>query len=188
VSLVQRLRSGLAFAFGELLADIGRWLMLGILIAGLLAWMLPDDFFARYLGGEFSSLLIMLAVGVPLYICASASTPVAAAMVLKGLSPGAALVFLLAGPATNAATITVVTRFWGRRATVVYIAAIAGCSLLFGWLLNRFYAWSGLDITRWVAQARHEEPTVWTLASALLLLGLIGWQNVKAMTGNGDRR
>lgn len=182
------MRSGLAFAFGELLADIGRWLLLGILIAGLLSWVLPDDFFARYLGSEFFSLLIMLGVGIPLYICASASTPVAAAMVLKGLSPGAALVFLLAGPATNAATITVVTRFWGRRAAVVYIAAIAGCSLLFGWLLNRFYAWSGLDITRWVAQARQEEPTFWTLASALVLLGLIGWQNVKAMSAKSSGR
>lgn len=178
---MHRLRSGLSFAFGELLADIGRWLLLGILVAGVLAWALPDDFFARYLGGEFSSLLIMLAVGIPLYICASASTPVAAAMVLKGLSPGAALVFLLAGPATNAATITVVTRFWGRRATIVYLAAIAGCSLLFGWLLNRFYVWSGLDITRWVAQSRHEEPSVWALASAFVLLALIGWQNVKAV-------
>ena len=181
--LGRRLRNGLAYAFGELLGDIGRWLLLGILVAGVLAWWLPDDFFARQLGGEFSSLLIMLVVGIPLYICASASTPVAAAMVLKGLSPGAALVFLLAGPATNAATITVVTRFWGRRATVAYLAAIAGCSLLFGWLLNRFYAWSSLDITRWVMDFRHEEASLPAVAAALLLLGLIGWQNLRGWRG-----
>ncbi len=125
----------------------------------------------------------MLLVGIPLYICASASTPVAAAMVLKGLSPGAALVFLLAGPATNAATITVVSRFWGRRVTVVYLAAIAFCSLLLGWLLNRFYAWSGLDIGRWVSHFQHEEPTAWTVSAALLLLGLILWQNLKGIWG-----
>jgi uncharacterized protein len=179
--LGRRLKDGLAYAFGELLADIGRWLLLGILVAGVLAWWLPDDFFARYLGGEFSSLLIMLVVGIPLYICASASTPVAAAMVLKGLSPGAALVFLLAGPATNAATITVITRFWGRRTTVVYLAAIAGCSLLLGWLLNRFYAWSGIDINRWVTDFQHDDPSIWTVASAVVLLALIVWQNLKGL-------
>lgn len=177
--LGRRLRDGLTYAFGELLGDIGRWLLLGILIAGVLAWWLPDDFFVRHMGSEFSSLLIMLVVGIPLYICASASTPVAAAMVLKGLSPGAALVFLLAGPATNAATITVVTRFWGRRATVVYLAAIAGCSLLFGWLLNRFYAWTGLDISRWMTHFQHEEASLPAIAAALLLLGLIVWQNLR---------
>jgi hypothetical protein len=176
---VNRLRDGLAYAFGELLADIGRWLLLGILVAGVLAWALPDDFFARQLGGEFSSLLLMLVIGIPLYICASASTPVAAAMVLKGLSPGAALVFLLAGPATNAATVTVVTRFWGRRVTAVYLVAIAGCSLLLGWLLNRFYAWSGLDISHWVTHSRHEEASLPAVTAALLLLGLIVGQNLR---------
>ncbi|HEY7745689.1 MAG TPA: SO_0444 family Cu/Zn efflux transporter [Desulfuromonadales bacterium] len=181
--LGQRLRNGISYAFGELLADIGRWLLLGILVAGVLAWWLPDDFFVRHLGGEFSSLLIMLVVGIPLYICASASTPVAAAMVLKGLSPGAALVFLLAGPATNAATITVVTRFWGRRDTVVYLAAIAGCSLFFGWLLNRFYAWSGIDISRWVTHFQHEDPSIWTVSAAVVLLGLIIRQNLKEISG-----
>jgi uncharacterized membrane protein YraQ (UPF0718 family) len=74
----------------------------------------PDDFFLRYMGSEALSLLIMLGVGIPIYICASASTPVAAALVLNGLSPGAALVFLLAGPATNAATLTVVARYFGK--------------------------------------------------------------------------
>jgi len=181
--LGRRLREGLSYAFGELLADIGRWLLLGILVAGMLAWWLPDDFFARHLGGEFSSLLIMLVAGIPLYICASASTPVAAAMVLKGLSPGAALVFLLAGPATNAATLSVVGRFWGRRVTGIYLVSIAGCSLLFGWLLNRFYAWSGIDISRWVTHFQHEVPSVWTVTAAIVLLGLIGWQNLKGMLG-----
>ena len=83
--LLRRLRDGQAFAFGELLGDIGKWLLIGIVVAGVISFLVPDDFMTRYLGSEFISLLIMLAVGIPLYICASASTPIAAVLILKGL-------------------------------------------------------------------------------------------------------
>ncbi len=170
--LGQRLRNGLSYAFGDLLGDIGRWLLLGIGIAGIIAYFVPETFFTRYFENEMLSLLIMLVVGIPLYICASASTPVAAALVLKGLSPGAALVFLLAGPATNAATITVVTRYFGKAATAVYLGSIAFCSLALGWLTNRFYVWSGLDITRWVSEIGDaaDSPLMIVFAVVLLLL------------------
>jgi len=163
----------MAYAFGELLCDIGAWLLLGIAVAGVITYLIPDDFFTRYLGGEFSSLLIMLVVGIPLYICASASTPVAAAMVLKGLSPGAALVFLLAGPATNAATLAVVGRFWGRRATLLYLCSIAGCSLVLGWLVNRLYAWARIDILQWVHYDAEAAASPLAILSALLVILLM---------------
>jgi uncharacterized membrane protein YraQ (UPF0718 family) len=99
-------------------------MLLGVLIAGLVATFISDDFFTLLFEHQAASLFLMLLVGIPLYMCASASTPIAAALVLKGLSPGAALVFLLAGPATNAATLTVVARFWGRQATAVYWRSI----------------------------------------------------------------
>lgn len=172
-SLVSRVKDGLAYAFGELLKDIGSWLMLGVMVAGLVATLVPDGLFATAFANEALSLLLMLLVGIPLYICASASTPIAAALVLKGLSPGAALVFLLAGPATNAATLTVVARFWGRRATLVYLASIAGCSLVLGWLVNRFYAWAGIDISRWVHPSSADALSGWGVLSAIVLLGLI---------------
>ncbi len=170
---MQRFLGGIRYAFGEMLKDIGGWLMLGIAVAGIIAWLLPDGFFVRYAGNEGLSLLIMLTAGIPLYICASASTPVAAALVLKGLSPGAALVFLLAGPATNAATIAIVSRFWGRKATAVYLAAIAVSSLFLGWLTNRIYAWSGLDISRWIADPGEETATGWEITAAVFLLLLL---------------
>jgi uncharacterized membrane protein YraQ (UPF0718 family) len=171
--LLRRLRDGQSFAFGALLGDIGKWLLIGIVIAGVISFLVPDDFMTRYLGSEFLSLLIMLIVGIPIYICASASTPIAAALILKGLSPGAALVFLLAGPATNAATLTVVYRYFGRAATAIYLASIAFCSLLFGYLLNRFYAFSGVDIVGWVAQGESVDSSPFALAAAILLLILI---------------
>lgn len=172
-SLGQRMLAGVRYAFGELLKDIGGWLLLGVLIAGLVATVVPDGFFALLFQYESVSLLVMLLVSIPLYMCASASTPVAAALVLKGLSPGAALVFLLAGPATNAATLTVVARFWGRRATMVYLATIAFCSLVLGWLVNIFYAWAGLDISQWVTSAEDHAVSLWHTLAAILLLVLI---------------
>lgn len=170
--MLQRVRAGLAYAFGDLLGDIGKWLLIGIAVAGVISYLVPDDFFIRYLSSEFTSLLIMLVVGIPLYICASASTPIAAALVLKGLSPGAALVFLLAGPATNAATLTVVGRYFGRAATAIYLTSIATCSLLLGYLVNRLYTSTGTDITGWVSKvgAAGESPVMVLSAVVLLLL------------------
>lgn len=169
-----------------MLEDIGKWLLLGIAVAGLITSFVPDDFFIRYLDDEMLSLLIMLGVGIPLYICASASTPVAAALVLKGLSPGAALVFLLAGPATNAATITVVVRYFGKVAALIYLVSIGVCSLLLGWLTNRLYGWLGLDITQWgsgVGEAAHSE-LMQGFAIVLLLLIL---RSVVARRISGSR-
>lgn len=173
--LGKRLRTGLTYALTDLLRDIGAWLLLGIVIAGLITTLVPVDFVERYLTGEFSSLLIMLGIGIPLYICASASTPIAAALVLKGLSPGAALVFLLAGPATNTATMTVVARHLGKAATAIYVAAIAFASLSLGWLVNRLYAWLEIDISRWAGHVENATDSELHLASTLILLGLLAF-------------
>ncbi len=179
-NLRQKLGAGLKFAFGDLLGDIGKWLLIGILISGIISFFVPETFFLRYLSGEYTSLLAMLLIGIPIYICASASTPIAAALVLKGLSPGAALVFLLAGPATNAATLTVIGRFWGKKVTAIYLAAIAGCSLLAGWLLNRIYFWTGASISDWVAKgAEHTDSPLaifWTLLLLFLIIRSL-WKN-----------
>jgi len=171
--LGRKIKDGLTYAFSDLLKDIGGWLMLGIAIAGIISFFVPVGFIEQSLGGEFSSLLIMLVIGIPLYICASASTPIAAALVLKGLSPGAALVFLLAGPATNAATMTVVAKHLGKAATVVYTTSIAICSLAMGWAVNRIYAWADIDIMTWVKQAEHTTESLLYPASAILLLALL---------------
>ncbi|MDT8442503.1 MAG: SO_0444 family Cu/Zn efflux transporter [Desulfuromonadales bacterium] len=171
--LGKRLRSGLIYALTDLLRDIGGWLLLGIGIAGLITTLVPVDFVESYLTGEFSALLLMLVIGIPLYICASASTPIAAALVLKGLSPGAALVFLLAGPATNTATMTVVARHLGKAATAIYVAAIAFASLGLGWLVNRLYAWLEIDISRWADHAESATDSELHLISTLILLALL---------------
>ena len=89
------------YAFGELLSDIVKPFTIGILIAGIITFFFPDDLTVWANNHQFLSMLVMLAAGIPMYVCATSSTPIAAALILQGLNPGAALVFLLAGPATN---------------------------------------------------------------------------------------
>ncbi|MFA5336661.1 MAG: permease [Candidatus Omnitrophota bacterium] len=127
------------YAFVDLLGDIALWLALGIGIGGVISYFVPVSFIENYLGKNFSAMLIMLVIGIPLYICASASTPIASALIAKGMAPGTALVFLLAGPATNTAGIMAVGKFLGKRSVVIYLAAIAICAIGFGLLLNYIY-------------------------------------------------
>jgi len=119
VTFIEKLRSGMNYSFGNLLQDIGVWFLGGVLLAGIFGALIPDGFIEKNLGDGFLPLLIMLAAAIPLYVCATASTPIAAALALKGLSPGAALVFLLAGPATNAASFTVVAKLLGKRSAFI---------------------------------------------------------------------
>ena len=144
-SLTEKLVAGIRYGFGEILDDLAGWLTFGLAIAALITVAVPADFFKTYLHGGVFSMLTMLFVGIPLYICATASTPIAAAFILKGMSPGAALVFLLAGPATNAATIAVVWGVFGKRATALYLSSIAVCAVVMGLLLDGLYAWLNIS-------------------------------------------
>lgn len=128
----------LRYAFGEFLEDIVKWLVIGLLIAALIAVIIPDDFFLRYLSNDYLSMLIILVASIPLYVCATGSVPIAAVLMMKGLSPGAAIVFLMAGPATNAATISVIGNSMGRKTLFRYMLSIITGALLFGVIVNEF--------------------------------------------------
>jgi len=135
---VDRLRRVFRYAFGESLDEIAHWLVVGIVVAALITVLVPPAFIERYLDGGFVTMLLMLLLAIPVYTCASASTPIAAALVLKGLDPGAALVFLLAGPATNIGAVIVLLKFLGTRVVTIYLASIAIVSVLAGLGLNWF--------------------------------------------------
>jgi uncharacterized membrane protein YraQ (UPF0718 family)/copper chaperone CopZ len=124
------------YAFVELLQDIAKWLVLGFLLAALISVALPDDFFSSFQGLGILELLVILAASVPIYICATGSIPIAAVLLMKGVSPGAALVFLMAGPATNVATMTVLGKTMGRNSLIAYLSVIIGGAMLFGLLIN----------------------------------------------------
>lgn len=167
--------SAVRYGYGRMFEDLAHWLILGFVLAGLVSAMFPPDFIERHVGTGPWALLLMLVIGLPMYVCATASTPVAAALILKGLSPGAALVFLLVGPATNAATMVIVARELGRRSLVLYLAGIAVVALFFGWATDYLI---GLQpsLAASIHQHVHGESSesTWPLAAVLALLILNG--------------
>ncbi|WP_231856575.1 SO_0444 family Cu/Zn efflux transporter [Pseudodesulfovibrio piezophilus] len=174
---------GMQYAFGEMIQDIGRWLLVGVAIAGIISAAMPADALNEYVGSGFLSYLLMLVVALPLYVCATASTPIAASLLLKGLSPGAALVFLLAGPATNGATITVMLKSLGKRAAGLYVLSIVICSLGLAWAVDHLYVALGLDIRAVVSEVTEALPHWVGVGSGLVLLFLVGRSFIGSRSG-----
>ncbi len=131
-----RLWRVLKYAYYDMIRDIGLRLLVGLVVAALIQVAVPDEFFLSFGSQPLLQMLLILAIAVPMYICSTGSIPVAAALMMKGLSPGAALVMLMAGPAVNLASILVVHKSMGRRFTSVYLMTIVGFAVLFGLLLN----------------------------------------------------
>ena len=190
-SFAEKFRAGLGYAVRDLWGDLAGWFAIGLLIAGVISALIPDDIIGSYLGGGIGSMLLMLLIGIPLYICATASTPIAAAMILKGVSPGAALVFLLVGPATNMASLSVLFGFLGKRATALYLTAIAVMSVISGLVLDMVYELSGISAQATVGQAAEFIP-VWVKIVGVIILAIIsvkpllnilrGWFGRSALT------
>lgn len=133
-----QIKEMLHYAFIELLSDIAKWLLIGLVIAAVIAALVPDEFFVRYLDNSYLSILLVLIASVPVYVCATGSVPIAAVLLMKGLSPGAAFVFLMAGPATNAGTISVIGKSLGRRAMFFYLGSIISGAVVTGIVINEF--------------------------------------------------
>lgn len=169
-SLTEKINAGFRFAFTDVWGDLAVWFLFGLLLSGIITVMIPDSVFSRYMGGGLGAMLIMLGVGIPIYICATASTPIAASLILQGVSPGAALVFLMTGPATNITSLTVLVRVLGKRATAIYLSAIAICAVGFGLLVDLIYRSLGISAQAVVGQAAEAIPYGLELAGAILIL------------------
>lgn len=169
-SVAEKLGAGVRYAFTDFWNDLAGWFFIGLLAAGLIAVLIPEEMVKTYLGSGLPAMLFMLAVGIPLYICATASTPIAAALILKGVSPGAALVFLLAGPATNVAALTVMAGIIGKRATAIYLVAIAVSTVVFGLILDQVYLALGVSAQAIVSGTATEIPAWIEVAGALTLV------------------
>lgn len=131
-SFFQKVKSAFRYAFVEMMQDIGRWLLLGLVVAGLITVFVPDSFFALFADKPLLSMLLVLAFAIPMYLCATGSIPIAVALMLKGLSPGTALVLLMAGPAVNVASMLVISKVMGKKTLALYLLSIVSGAILFG--------------------------------------------------------
>jgi uncharacterized membrane protein YraQ (UPF0718 family) len=167
-----RMVRGLKYGFITLPRDIGRAMLIGLVVAALISALVPEGFLAEHLGTGIFAMVVMMFLGIPVYVCATASVPVAAALITKGLTPGAALVFLMTGPATNAASFITIWKVLGRRTALTYIVTVAGCALLSGILLDGMVKGFEFEMVMrhgWILPGFIKD------ASAIVLLALLGY-------------
>ncbi len=181
--LVDNVRNAFVYAFNDLVSENAKPILLGILIGGLLSYFLPEEVISRYLGAGIMPMLFMLAFSIPMYVCANASVPIAAALMYRGLAPGAAFVFLLAGPATNIVTISVVAKNLGKKALIIYLGSIIVSGLFLGTLLNRIFQNFGLDPAVMAEGAHAMVPVRIGILSAAVLLILFSRVLLKNLVG-----
>lgn len=176
-TLGERLVQAVQYGYGRMIADTAKWLFIGLTAAALVTAYVPQSFFLQW-GDGVIAMLIMVIVGLPMYICATASTPVAASFLFAGLSPGAALVFMLTGPATNIATMGVIREQLGNRSLVAYLIGVIATAITAGLVLNQLYGVFGWELELAV-MSHGEETALWRqiAAIALSLLVVRVWVN-----------
>lgn len=171
-SLAEKIRAGIRYAVVDVWGDIVMWFFVGLLLAGIITALIPENIMAELFGGGISSMLLMLVFGIPLYICATASTPIAAALILKGVSPGAALVFLLVGPATNVTSLSVLVGILGKKSVVRYLLVLSVMAVLFGLAVDYFYRLSGISPVAVIGEAGELVPPTLKFIASIILIAL----------------
>ncbi|RJP60579.1 MAG: permease [Candidatus Auribacter fodinae] len=165
-----RIKRVFSYGFITLPRDIARSLVIGLILAGIISAVIPDNYFMGIFGTGILSMIVMMLCGIPLYVCATASVPIAVALMAKGISPGAAWVFLTTGPATNAATIATIWQLLGRRSALLYLLSVIIMSFGGGILLNYLFASTGMSLSH----GGHEMlPEPIKIACALVLIGIL---------------
>ena len=178
----------LSYGFISLPRDIARAMVLGIVISGIISGLIPENYFTDSLGGDsIAAMFIMLAIGIPLYVCSSGSVPIALAFIKAGIAPGAVLIFLITGPATNAATLTTLWKIIGKKQLVVFLITLSLCALAAGFIMNTMDLQLGLtDSTCKYACECCEIKNVWfEILCAGILIGILikGMLPEKCKTG-----
>ncbi|WP_218353279.1 SO_0444 family Cu/Zn efflux transporter [Alteromonas lipotrueiana] len=177
------------FATGQLLEDIAVWLMIGLALAAAIQTWVPTDFLTQW-GDGLLAMMVMAFIGIPMYICATASTPIAVGFLAAGLSPGAVLVFLLAGPATNISTMGMILKELGRRSLVLYVFSVTSAAIGLGYLLNwavSTFGWQKFIVTAGSGELHSGATEIIYAACAVLLAALmlrIAWQKLSTRLNN----
>jgi len=188
-SIASRAKKAVGYGFGTMLLDLAPWLVVGLVLSAVVAALVPEQWIEQHVGGGILPMLAMLVVGLPIYVCSTSSTPLAAALVAAGVSPGAALVLLLAGPATNLATMAWLIKDLGVKSLVLYLATIAVFAVGAGWLVDQFLGAAVQARAEEQLGGAHEAPLIAVISAivfgALLAGGLVirVWQR---FAGGGE--
>lgn len=169
------LKESFTYAYVTLFKDIYKALLIGLVIGGLFTTFLPKEIIAPLFEYPILTYFAVLVIAMPLYVCATASLPIAAAFMLSGMSGGAAFVFLSAGPATNTVTMGVVAQMFGKKALILYLGTISLLSIIFGYLFDTFFG--ELEILNMTMEV--EEFSMLDTLSTVIMLGLIGYYFIK---------
>ncbi len=179
VSFFAKLKIAFTYGFGDFLDEIAGHFVVGLLIAALISTLLPASIFENF-QNPILTMVLMVLIGIPMYICSTASIPIAVSLMLKGISPGAAFVFLFAGPVTNIASLLVLVKSLGKKVAAIYLASASICAVAFGvlfdYLINTF-GWAGMLTLDSHGAHGHEVPLHMTIVAvvfgALVLKSLV---------------
>ena len=167
------LKTAFLYGFATLPMGIGKPLLVGLLIAAVISFFVPDNFFADSVGGGPLAYLVMLGIGIPLYVCSTGSVPIAASLIMAGVSPGAALVFLVSGPATNAAAITTVWNVLGKKTAFVYLGTVVLTAIVSGVILDLLF--SNVGTASMEAHLHQSGPGWFANTCGVILLIVLGY-------------
>jgi hypothetical protein len=165
-----------SYAYVTLLKDMVKPLFVGLILGALFTTFVPKEYSSMLFENQFLTYIVIILIAMPLYVCATASLPLAAALMLNGMSGGAVFIFLTAGPATSAVTMSVVYKLLGKKSLIIYVGTIGLLSLLFGFLYDTFF--SGLNILKFSTD--NEETSIVDQISSLIILILISYYLVKS--------
>lgn len=171
----QKCLSALKYGYIDLVGSIGGWLVTGLIVAALITVYVPADFFSVLGSRPLFSMIAVLIIAIPMYVCATGSIPIALSLMLKGLSPGTALVLLMAGPAANFASFTLISREMGRKPTFIYLASIIVGAMAFGLTIDYLLPaeWFAVGNMQAAAGCHHEFALFPTICSAILVTLLV---------------
>lgn len=173
-SIKEKWQHFINFSYRESIDDIAVNFIIGIVLAALISLFIPDNFFVGTgFDNGFFSMLLMIIIGIPMYVCSTSSIPIAVALILKGFSPGAAYVFLVAGPATNIATLAILLRVVGKKQTSIYLGTIIVGSLIFGLLMDGITSATGWTFTGAIVDT-HEHYSILSYLCAIFFALLLG--------------
>lgn len=173
----RKMLAAVKYGFIDMVASVGGWLVVGLIIAALITVFVPDELFVSLSRYPLIAMLAVVVVAIPMYVCATGSIPIALSLMMKGLSPGIAFVMLMAGPAANFASIIILSKTQGRKATAIYVASVVITALLFGLAIDLLLPRDWFNVGVHGIHA-HGAPGWFSIACAALLLVLLTYTQI----------